>query len=127
MRALIRVVAIVLVLSLGGSAAAQFDKLKNTTPEQRAKIITALMKDKLGLDADQESKIAALNLKYAQKTQPVLTGSDGPFKQMRAIRAINGEKEKELKSVLSPAQFDKYVASKDEIRRKFDEQIAAAP
>jgi hypothetical protein len=123
MRVLTQLTSIVLLLALAGGAAAQFENLKNTTPEQRAKIQTALMKEKLGLTADEEGKIAALNLKYAEKMQPIL--QEGGFKQMRDMRAVNGEKEKELKTVLSPAQFTQYIASKDEIRKKFEERIAA--
>lgn len=124
-RILARLVALALVLLFASSAAAQFDKLKGTTPEQRAKVLTEVMKLKLGLSPAEEEKIAALNLKYAQRMQPVIDGGEGVFKEMREIRDINGEKEAELKKTLSPDQFTKYMASKDEIKEKFEEKLAA--
>lgn len=124
-RIVARFAALALILLFAASASAQFDKLKGTTPEQRAKVLTEVMKLKLGLSPAEEEKIAALNLKYAQKMQPILDGGDGPFKEMRAIRDINGEKEAELKKTLSPDQFTKYMASKEEIREKFEERMAA--
>jgi hypothetical protein len=115
--------AILLLLGASPGARAQFDKLKNTTPEQRAKLQTELMKAKLGLTPEEEAKIAALNLKYAQKMEPVIKGSSGPFMEMREARSINEEKEAEMKQVLTPAQFGVYLAAKEEIREKFEERI----
>ena len=40
---------------------AQMDKLKQSTPQERAKIQTDMMKAKLGLSPDQLTKVAAIN------------------------------------------------------------------
>ena len=115
--------AVLLLLATVSTVSAQFARLKNTTPEQRAKLQTELMKAKLDLTPDQDGKIAALNLKYAQKMEPVIKSDDGYFAELRAVKAINDEKEAELKQLLTPAQFDKYIAAKEEIREKFEERI----
>lgn len=101
----------------------QMDKLMNTTPDERASAQTAMMKAKLDLTADQLPKIAAINQKYAQKMEPIIKGSSGMFMKMNQMRGVNEEKEAELKQVLSPEQFQKYLASKAEMREEFEEKI----
>jgi hypothetical protein len=115
-----------LTLAVAGPAAAQMNRLetlKNTTPAERATAQTAMMKKKLGLSAEQGPKVEAINLKYAEKMQPVLEDSSGPLMKMRAMESINQEKEGELKTVLSPAQFQKYLAGKEEMREKIEQKL----
>ena len=118
-----RTVVAGLLMACALSASAQLDTLRDTTPEQRAKAQTELMKVKLDLKADQTPKVADLNLKYAKKMQPVIDGSAGPFMKMRQVKEINQEKEAELKEILSPEQFDKFLASKEEMREKFEAKM----
>ena len=99
----------------------QLDKLKDTTPAERAAAQTEMMKTKLALTPDQTPKISAINLKYAKEMDPVIKGSDGALMKVRKARRINSAKEGELKGVLTPEQFQKYLASKDEMREKFEE------
>jgi len=116
--------AVTVVLAvLAPAARAQFAKLKNTTPEMRAKVQTELMKAKMQLNPAQESQVAALNLKYAQKMEPLIQGSQGPFMEMREAREINEEKEAELKKIVSKEQFEAYLAGKEELREKFEQKI----
>jgi len=112
-----------LLLALSSPASAQLEKLKNTTPEERAKAQTAMMKTKLELTPEQTAKVAAINEKYAQKMEPILKGDDRPLMQMRKVKQITDAKEGELKQVLSPEQFDKYLASKEEMREKVMEKM----
>ncbi|HEV8711590.1 MAG TPA: hypothetical protein VGX03_02035 [Candidatus Binatia bacterium] len=114
---------VIAVLLLAFSASAQLDKLKNTTPEERAEVQTAFMKSKLGLTADQTTKVADINLRYAQKMDPVIKGSSGLLTKRRQMNEVNREKEAELKQALSAEQFQKYLDSKEEMREKFEEQI----
>jgi len=114
-------VALLLIGAL--SASAQLDALKNTTPEERAKALTALMKTKLSLTADQLPKVADLNLSYAQKMEPVIKGAAGPFRKMREAERINRQKEAELKQLLSPEQFNKYLAAKAAMRERLAEKV----
>ena len=116
-------VAVLLLVSPVG-AQEMIDKLKNTTPQQRATLQNALMKEKLGLTDAEEPKIAAINLKYAEKMEPVIKGDLGMFARVREMRQINQAKEAELQQALTPPQFQKYLAAKDEIRQKFEEKIS---
>lgn len=118
------VAALGIALSLMASAAlAQMDKLKNTTPEERAGAQTEMMKSKLALTSEQAPTIAAINQKYAKEMDPVIKGSEGPLMKMRHMKQIDAKKEAELKQVLSADQFQKYLASKEEMREKFEEKM----
>ena len=119
---------LVLVLGLRVAGAAGLDELKNTTPAERAKAQTFMMKGKLGLSEVQLPKIAAINEKYAQQMEPLIKGSEGPLMKMRDARSIEAAKEAELKTVLSPEQFTKFEAGKEEMKdqllKKIQEQRA---
>ena len=120
----IALAALSIALSVTASAAlAQMDKLKNTTPEERAGAQTEMMKSKLALTPEQTPKIAAINQKYAKEMDPVIKGSEGPLMKVRHMKQINTKKEAELKRVLSADQFQKYLASKEEMREQFEEKM----
>ena len=82
-----------------------------------------MMKSKLGLSPDQQVKISAINLKYAQQMQPILQSHEGPLMRMRQMRPISEAKEGELKQVLSADQFQKYLAEKEAMREEFEEKL----
>jgi hypothetical protein len=113
-----------LLLACALTASAQLDKLKDTTPEQRATIQTEFMQSKLNLTAEQMPKIADINLRYAQKMDPIIKGSSGALMKMRQMKEVNGEKEAELQQVLSADQFQKYLAAREEMRAKLEEKVA---
>jgi len=115
-------VVIALVVSVP-AVFAQMDKLKQSTPQERARIQTDMMKTKLGLSPDQLTKVAAINEKYAQQMQPIIQSSEGPFMRMRQMREVSTAKEAELKGVLSPGQFQKYLAEEEEMKEKFEERL----
>ena len=113
----------VVLLASALTASAQLDKLKDTTPEERAKAQTVFMKSKLDLTNEQMPKVADINLRYAQKMDPIIKGSGGPFMKMREMKEVNDAKETELQQVLSADQFQKYLASKEEMRQKLEEKM----
>ena len=116
-------IVIASLVSLALAAAAQLDQLKSMTPAERAKLQTDMMVAKLGLSPDQTSKVAAINQKYAQQMQPIITGSEGPFMKLRQMRGIGEAKEAELKGILSPDQFQKYLAERADMRERFEERL----
>ena len=120
------------LLSLAPLAAAQelSPALAKSTPEQRAAIQTDLMKDKLALSAEQLPNVQAINLDTAKKMEPVIKGDDGPLVKLRQARAIESQKEASLRDVLTPDQFQKFLALRDELKQKLEEKLlekAAAP
>ena len=114
-------------LLLAGTALAQseLEELQHTSPQQRANAQTAFMKQKLNLTSEQEPKVAAINLKYAKEIDPILKGPEGEFRKALQIRRLEDEKENELKGVLTPGQFQTFLASKEQLRQKVLEAARA--
>lgn len=118
---------LVVTVLLGAAPLARadmMDNLKKTTPKERATIQTGFLKSKLGLSPEETAKVEAINLKYAEKAEPVIQGSEGPFAKMRQMKEIQSEKDAEMQATLSPAQFQAYEAAKDEMKQKFEEAVA---
>jgi len=115
--------AVILFVFEMPQAFAQLDELKNTTPGERASLQTELMKSKLALTAEQTQAVADLNLKYANRMEPIIKGSSNSLSKMFQMRKINNEKETEFKRILSPQQWEKFDASRDEMRQQFEAQI----
>jgi hypothetical protein len=116
--------SLLIAFAAGSSPAQMLDKLAKTTPQERATIQTGFMKKKLGLSGEELAKVDAINLKFAEKAEPVIKGSDGPFMKMRAMRSLQTEKNGELKTVLTPDQYAKYQAAQDEMKQQFESEIA---
>ena len=112
-----------LLIVVAAGAQNEMEKLKSSTPEERARLQTEMMKVKLSLTPDQTPKVAAINQKYAQRTEPIIKGQEGPLMRLRQMREVGQAKEAELKGVLSPEQFQKYLAEKQEMREKFEDKL----
>jgi hypothetical protein len=102
---------------------AQREGLRNTSPEERARVETFFMKRKLNLTPKQTEKVRAINMKYAREMDPIIKGSEGKLRKLRQARDIEHDKDADLHSVLSPGQYQRYLASKEEIRRKVMERF----
>ena len=121
----IAAVGVSLVATVGVTLAQMdLEKLKNSTPQERAGVQTLMMSEKLNLTADQKPKVEAINLKYAERMQPVLDGSGGPLMKMRQASELNKPKEAEFKNVLTPEQVQQFLASKEDMREKFEAKMA---
>lgn len=105
-----------LALSLSLSIGTAWAGLENSTPAQRAQLMTAFMKDQLKFDAAVLPKVQAINIKYAELAEPVLKGDDNMFKKRSKMHDIMDAKDKELKAILSKEQFDLYDSKKDELK-----------
>ena len=100
------------------------DALASSTPQERASFQTEYMKTKLALTPEQLPKVEALNLSTAQKMEPVLKGTEGPFMKLHAARAIESEKEAALQAILTPEQFQTFLASREELKQKLEQKLA---
>lgn len=116
-------VTAVVVMSSVPTPSAQLDKLRNTTPAERAGMQTEFMPSKLDLTPDQKRAVTDLNLKYANRMEPVIKGSERLLARARPMREINQEKETELRGLLSPQQWEKDEASRAELRQKFEKRM----
>lgn len=95
------------------------EKTDYGTPEERAEKMTTEMEKALPLTKEQVPEIEALNLKYAQIIQDEVLDKDlSMFGKYKKIRSINKKKEKELKPLLSEAQYENYDQLKAEQSKK---------
>ena len=122
-RSILVVAGALLVCTATVARADLMSTLAKTTPQERAGIQTEFLAKKLALSPDETQKVGAINLKYAEKTEPVIKGDDGMFSKARQMKAIQAEKDAELQTALSPQQFQAYQAAKDELKQKFEEAV----
>ncbi|RYF75156.1 MAG: hypothetical protein EOO39_07380 [Cytophagaceae bacterium] len=96
-------------------------RMAASTPEQRAERQTAQMKKQLTLTAEQETAVAAINLKYAQQAQKLMTTGDRDRETLKQARDVMQGKDGELKAVLSKEQYQQYETMRDEQRNRMRE------
>ncbi|WAC13453.1 hypothetical protein [Dyadobacter pollutisoli] len=117
-------VSITFILSLFFAVNQVFaqSELKQMPADQRAKLQTERMTASLKLDAEQTQKVGQINLKYAQKMDPVIEGSGSKMSRFKAFKSINKDKEAELKGVLTTQQFQQFQKQQQEMKDKLKEQ-----
>jgi hypothetical protein len=116
----IMIAALFGLMLLSNQLFAQRPLMDRPAPE-RAKMQTQRMTTSLRLDSVQAEKVATINLKFAQKMDPVIQGNANRMSKLKAARALQNEKEGELKQVLTREQFEQFKQQqqevKDEIRK----------
>lgn len=98
---------------------AQSKSLKDSTPEQRAKMQTEWMKTKLALNSSQTRQVYDLNLQYAKKNEPILQSNEGKMAKFKKLKAIQQEKSFVLSKILTDEQFKKYQEMIDQMIQNF--------
>jgi hypothetical protein len=122
-RAPILALSALLALCAGLASAQDLEKLKSSTPEQRATLQTDFLTEKIPLTAEQVPKVKAITLASAEKADPILKGSDGPLVKMRALRLLDEARDVELKGVLTPEQFVEYLGLKEKLREHVEAKL----
>ena len=120
-----RTVLVAIILSAVSGWGADMDALEDTTPAERAAAQTAMMTTTLGLTDAESAKVAPINLKYAEKLEPIIKGSTPSLVKMVDARAVEQQKETELKAVLTPDQFTTFEATKKDMMEKLADNIRA--
>ncbi|HCN50374.1 MAG TPA: hypothetical protein DIT10_15010 [Chryseobacterium sp.] len=101
---------------------AQTKKLQDSTPEQRAKMLTEWMTSKLTLNAKQVEQVSALNLQYARKNDPILKSNEGKLSKFKKLKALQKEKSNALIQILDAGQYKKYEEIKDQMVQTLKEK-----
>ncbi len=101
---------------------AQTKKLKDTTPEQRAKMQTEWMTSKLALNTKQVDQVSALNLQYARKNDPILKSNESKLSKFKKLKALQKEKSNALSQILDAGQYKKYEEIKDQMVQTLKEK-----
>ncbi|MCG6189829.1 hypothetical protein [Maribellus maritimus] len=112
------ILALVAVLGLSSflpGPKEEIQKAFRRSPETRANAITSIMKNRLDLTETQVEKAYQINLKYAQKLQPFVGGSERPVAISDEATKINEERKKELLAILTPVQREQA----DQIRKQW--------
>ncbi|RDC62817.1 hypothetical protein [Adhaeribacter pallidiroseus] len=92
---------------------------QRATPEERADRQTKMMASTLGLSADQEAKVKALNLKRLTQIDALRESKETQANVDRnQAKTIRDNWNIELKSILTPEQYTKYEAQQGEMRGK---------
>ncbi len=87
------------------------------TPETRAKRQTDRMKEQLKLTPAQETKVEAINLKYAKKMDEARKNADPAIQKKNAL-AIQSQRENEMKGVLNATQYKEYLKMVAEMKER---------
>ena len=98
------------------------ERLKNTTPEDRADFQTNKMKTLLNLTDEQTAKVREINLKYAKENQEVFNSDVTKEEKKNKLRAIYEQKQNELKTVLTEEQYEKLQSEKKELKERIRER-----
>ena len=103
----------------GMTVAAQAQDKVKKSPEERAKARTEHMTKELGLSPEQASKLEAINLKYADKGAELRKEREAERAEARREgKELRDAHEAEMKAVLTPDQFAKWMAKREEMKEK---------
>lgn len=91
--------------------------------EECAAKLTDWMKTNLQLTAPQEPQVQQINLEYAKKTDAVKNSQARKMEKAKTLKANDQAKDAELKAVLTEDQFKTYQTQKDELKKRFKEEM----
>ncbi|QJB30946.1 hypothetical protein HF324_06030 [Chitinophaga oryzae] len=95
--------------------------LKDSTPEQLAKMQTEWMQEKLGLSTTQTAQVYDVNLQYARKNAPLLQSTAGKRSRFKKLKALQEEKLAALGKILDADQYKNYEALRKQMLNSIKE------
>lgn len=117
------ILGIIFLIAIQGYLYAQYEEFRNSTPEEKGKVLTEWMHDELKLDSSVVKSAYEINLKYAKLNQVVMSSDKGKLKKLKEMKANSESKDKELKKIFTKEQYDKYQKRKDELLELMKEKI----
>jgi hypothetical protein len=117
------VIIVVAFFSASCGRAQSWGSMKNATPEQRAEFQTKMMTNKLDLSPEQVKKVSAINLKYAQKFQPIIKGTGDKQTRLQQAMALQAQKDKELQLVFDKKQFADYQEFEEQLKSRMKSML----
>lgn len=109
----------IIALLASMTVAAQAQEKDRKTPQERAKLRTEHMTKELALSPEQQAKVEAINLKYADRVEAVRAEREAERTAKRdAAEAMHAAHDAEMKAVLTADQYTKWVAKKQEAKAK---------
>lgn len=100
----------------------------NWTPEQRADTVAKRMTKQLNLTADQTAQVRSITLTRAQKMDEIRKQqANNPQEKAKQCHATRQKWEQDLQGILTPDQWAKYQAKKQERIEKAKQRRAQQP
>lgn len=124
-KTLLLAVAAVALLFLGAAASAQALNAK-ASPDKLAKIETHYMDTRLALTSEQRRQVEDVNLAMEKKLQPLMADGASTPAQEQKIKAVEEERDAQLKKVLTSDQFSRYQEDKSDMGDWVREQLRDA-
>jgi hypothetical protein len=94
-------------------------EFQNMSVEERAKTQTERIEKLLSLNADQKTKVQAIDLDLAKQMDAKMRSNQGDREAMRsAIQEIDKVRDDKYKAVLTADQFKKYLEDKEQRQRQ---------
>ena len=90
---------------------------------ERSAKLTEWMRINLSLTNEQLTIVRDINLKYAKKMDALQTNLLPKSEKIREITDNDKAKDEELKNVLTGSQFQTYLSKKQDIKKKFNENL----
>lgn len=130
MKTKIQFMLIVFLCGLAINLSAQKGSGKSFSAEDIAKKETEMMTKNLSLTSDQQTKVEALNLKYAQQGEAAMQkmkSGQKPTEEQKSqykeeFKKTEDAKEAELKEILTTDQYNKYLSNKGDLAKRMDKQ-----
>ena len=101
-------------------AEAAFDRLAQVPPERLAAGLNRRMTEVLQLSPEQQASVEAINLKYARQLHDLAASDESLLGKARGLREQVDAKAAELKGILTPEQFSRFEAMKEELREAIE-------
>jgi protein CpxP len=119
--------SLAIVALFAGSSLISFGQEKEVkTPEQRAEKKTEILTKKLDLNANQQTKVAEMNLKTAKEVDAIKSNQNlSKEEKKNAVKQLRETKQAELRGVLSSDQqqkFDKMKEKREQKREKIEKR-----
>jgi len=112
-------IGFLLIAMLFGTIVGYSQNWQNSTPEEMAKRQTDQIKEKCGLDKDQEKKVYDLNLKSSKemaKMREQMQGGGDRDAMREKMTKMRDDQNKEMKKILTAEQYVKYEKYLEERR-----------
>ena len=98
--------AVLILSSFVPAFRGEFPGFLERSPETRANLITAIIKNRLSLDEAQAGKTYQINLKYARMFQPYMERDEISPETRNELIELNKKRKEEIKSLLTPEQIE---------------------
>jgi hypothetical protein len=92
-------------------------------PQERAQWLTDWMERRLQLNAGQVKQVAAINLAYARRNEPILKGKADRATKWKQLQALQVQKDAEMKRVLTAQQFVQYSNAIAQLKKELKKYI----